>query len=124
MKNKVCKVIKPYLSAYPNPIKIKMGELVTINDKKSEWPGWTWCTDKNGKSGWIPDCYVRKEGSKSIALLDYEATELTVETGEILKIKKEECGWFWCINQRGVEGWIPSENVKTILMSFRPKAKP
>lgn len=109
---KTCKVIKSYASAYPDPIKVKKGETLKIGKKESDWSGWTWCTDQNGKSGWLPDSYIKKDGSICTVLCDYEATELTVNIGESLVVEKEESGWFWCRNKEGLRGWVPSENVR------------
>lgn len=110
--SRTCKVIKSYASTYPDPIKVKKGDILKVGNKESDWNGWTWCTDQNGKSGWLPDSYIKKDGSNCTVLCDYEATELTVNIGEELIVEKEESGWLWCINKEGLRGWIPSENVK------------
>lgn len=114
MNLKIRKVTKAYTSAYPDPIKVKTGETLKVGDKKSDWPGWTWCTNQNGKSGWLPDSYIKKSGSNCTVLCDYEATELTVETGETLIAEKEVNDWLWCRNKEGMEGWIPVDNIKIL----------
>ena len=47
-------------------------------------------------------------------LQDYNSTELNITIGEELIIEKEEAEWFWVINQKGKEGWVPIENVEII----------
>ena len=54
LRGKKCRVIYGYRSVYPYPLKLKSGEVVTIGKKKSEWSGWLWCEDQNGKKGWVP----------------------------------------------------------------------
>src|SRR5512140_111719 len=89
-------VTADYESAYPNPIKLIAGDEVTITDRESEWAGWLWCTNTSGRSGWVPEKYVRRSGDRGVALRDYDATELTVARGERLHVLFEESGWCWC----------------------------
>ncbi|MBN1211801.1 MAG: SH3 domain-containing protein [candidate division Zixibacteria bacterium] len=111
---KTCRVIKAYRSAYPDPLIIKAGEVLTIENRESEWAGWTRCINKNGKDGWIPDSCLETRGNKATALRDYDATELTVDHGEELIVVNKEAGWFWCENQDGQTGWVPGECLEMI----------
>ncbi|PKK82509.1 MAG: hypothetical protein CVT49_13215 [candidate division Zixibacteria bacterium HGW-Zixibacteria-1] len=106
------RVIKPYRSAYPNPLKLKKDDRIRTGEKESEWPGWVWCTDKSDISGWVPESYVRMNGAEAIVIYDYDATELTVNPDDELIIINEEVGWYWCLGQNGRSGWVPKENVK------------
>ena len=54
MKIRHYQVISNYDSAYPDPLVFRKGDMLKIGTKTSEWPGWVWCTNENGKSGWIP----------------------------------------------------------------------
>lgn len=111
LKGRKCRVISGYLSAYPHPLKLKSGEVVTIGEKKSQWSGWLWCKDQTGKKGWIPESYIERKRDTGKMLVEYDATELTVEKGEELEIIKAESGWLWCKNKNGDFGWIPKEKV-------------
>jgi len=112
MKLKYCNVISDYKSPYTEPLKIRKGESLQIGKKESEWSGWVWCMNKDGMERWVPRNYLEINGSSSIMLQDYEATELTVFIGEELVIEKEESGWGWVYNKEGKKGWIPLENIK------------
>ena len=114
MEKKICLVIEDYESAYTEPLIITKGEILTIGRKESEWSGWIWCTNKLGKSRWVPESYLEIHGNTGKAKQDYNATELTITVGEELIIEKEEAEWFWVINQQRKSGWVPIKNVKTI----------
>jgi len=54
--NLTARVIESYTVAYPNPIKLKEGDLVQIEKwelKSSEWAGWAFCVDQRGIKGWV-----------------------------------------------------------------------
>ncbi len=108
------KVIKNYKSAYPDPLIITAGQMLKIEQKESEWPGWTWCIDNNGKVGWVPSSYLDIDGNSARAAADYNANELTVEAGDELKLIKGEADWFWCEDSNGHLGWVPSECVEIV----------
>jgi hypothetical protein len=107
-----CTVTSPYRSAYPDPLRLRGGDQVVVEDRQSEWPGWLWCETSDGKAGWIPEAYVERKGNIGRLLTDYDATELTVAEGEDLVILKEAGGWLWCQRQNGDRGWIPKANVE------------
>ena len=111
-RRQICRVISDYQSAYPEPLVVSAGGELTISEKESSWSGWVWCTNRDGKSGWVPEIYVERRGDTGVALYDYEATELTVKVGEELTVSKDESGWMWCTNQEGQSGWVPAENVE------------
>ncbi len=114
MKRKKCRVIKDYSSPYTDPWIITKGEILSIGEKESEWPGWIWCTNNSGKSRWVPESYLEIIGVTGKAKRDYNSTELSVKVGEELIIEKEEAEWFWVINQQGKSGWVPIKNVNYI----------
>ena len=110
----ICQVVREYQSPYSEPLVISAGEELAIDEKESEWSGWIWCTNQDGKSRWVPERYVERKGDTGIALYDYEATELSVSVGEELVMGKEESGWIWCTNQRGQSGWVPADHVEKL----------
>ncbi len=105
------KVKSRYRSAYPEPLKLKAGEKVKLGKKVSEWSGWVWCEDKNGKTGWVPESYLQIKGNSGKLFFDYDATELTVKRGEELRILKEQSSWLWCQNRKGECGWVPRDKI-------------
>ena len=110
----VCRVKVPHLSDFPNPLILRSGETLEVSDRESEWPGWIWCTNQQGTSGWAPGNYLTQHGDTWRANRDYDATELSVQIGEILKMREDESGWVWCTNQEGSSGWVPIENLEII----------
>lgn len=121
--NKTHRIIKSYSSAYPNPLKLCKGEAVTIAEKDCEWDGWLWCTDTNGLQGWVPESYIDRDGESGTLLRDYDATELSVDIGEIIEVLNEESGWLQCRRSDGSVGWIPS-SVARINQSGRSSGPP
>jgi uncharacterized protein YgiM (DUF1202 family) len=103
----------PHTTTYYDPITIRAGEEVTVGHEDAEFPGWVWCTDPRGKSGWVPKSTLEFsfDGNSARSFEDYDATELTVSRGDMVTVLGEESGWLWCENARGKRGWIPKENV-------------
>ncbi len=106
---KTARVLSAYQRAYADPIRMQAGEALSLGDKKSEWPGWIWCTSRDGKSGWVPAKYVERQGNAGVALCDYDAAELSVRAGQVLSLGQAESGWVWCMNPEGQSGWVPLE---------------
>jgi hypothetical protein len=113
-------VVKDYTCAFLNPLILRAGDALDFDpdDKrnserhKNKWPEWLWCTAADGTKGWVPENYVRVEGNACVLLRDYNATELTVSEGEKLLVQFEESDWLWCRTARGIEGWVPKENIE------------
>lgn len=115
MTVKYCKVIAEYKSPFPDPLKIRRDDQVHPTEKKSEWSGWIWCINKNGKEGWIPRSYLKIQDNHAHLLRDYDATELTAKVGEEFVVEEEESGWFLVSGREGRKGWIPIKNVETFV---------
>lgn len=107
-----CTVTKRHESQYPNPVRLTTGCVVSWTPKESEWKGWAWCRDGEGREGWVPEGAIEKHGGMAIALRDYVAAELSVEVGDRLEALTEQAGWLWCKDSRGAQGWVPKENVE------------
>ncbi len=116
------RVIADYESAYPDPLVIHAGEELAVDDRPTEWDGWLWCTAHSGKEGWVPEAYVERNGDTCLALRHYDATELTVHTGEELVAGEEAGGWLWCTNRLGQSGWVPADHLEPVdLAQNRPE---
>jgi len=109
--SKVGIVTLPYRSTSVDPIVMKAGDYLQVEDRQTEWAGWVWCVHPNGKSSWVPKKFLQREGDTAYATRDYDATELTVEVGQKLEILGEEAEWYWCKTEAGDYGWVPVENV-------------
>jgi uncharacterized protein YgiM (DUF1202 family) len=114
MKKKYGRIIKDYKSPFPDPLILKKGEKLHIEDKECEWSGWIWSITEDGNSGWIPNSYLKIKEQNAELLKDYNATELNATKGECYLIEDEESGWVWVSSDNGKYGWIPLENVEII----------
>ncbi len=100
-------VIKAYQAQYLDPISFQAGESIQVGQEDTEFPGWVWCTDQRGKSGWMPKHTFEAEGQSGQTVMDYTARELTAHEGQTLIVHKIEFGWAWCTNSDEASGWIP-----------------
>jgi uncharacterized protein YgiM (DUF1202 family) len=109
------RVVESYQAPYPDPIQAKAGDEVAVDiNKKTDIAGWVWCTNRAGKSGWVPTVGIEINGDRGRMLRDYNAVELTIHVGEILTVHKTESGFHWVTNQNHQQGWIPIANVEPI----------
>jgi hypothetical protein len=110
-------VTKDYAAEYPDPITLTEGEAATLDGREEPWenhPDWVWVWGENaaGKSGWIARPLLRIEGSRGVALEDYDAHELSVAVGEQVAVSRELCGWAWCEAGGGRSGWVPLSHLR------------
>lgn len=102
-------VIKPYQSAYPDPIILKEGVVLTTSTRETDWPGWIWCTTASGESRWVPDKYLKRSKGQTVMCHDYNPLELSVQVDELLTAYEHINGWAWCVNINHQQGWVPLE---------------
>jgi Variant SH3 domain len=110
-----------YRASTPNPILLKVGQVVQIDREDDEYPGWYWCEDSLGHTGWVwggflalPE-HLPGKGHTTVA---YSAVELSVLKGEALTVLYTAGGWAWCRTHATApeEGWLP----ETILQITQP----
>jgi len=130
-------IIAPHTPKFTQFMKVKAGEIVAVGKEDNEYPGWLWCTDSRGISNWVPKEFLKiiedpkqavgheevsvppssfqRKLESSITraefLVDYDATELTVQVGETVTVYSEQSGWLWCLTASGKWGWVPKECV-------------
>ena len=103
----------------------RRGDRLSFERKPTEYAGWIWCTAVGGTAaegapayaGWVPEAWVRIEGSTCVLLRDYDAMELPLDVGEDVVINLRESGWAWVRNSRGREGWVPLECLEEVSAS-------
>ena len=110
-------VTKDYSAEYPDPITLAEGEAATLDGREEAWEGnpdwvWVWGENAAGKGGWIPPAWLRIEGSRGVALEDYDAHELSATVDERVAILREACGWAWCVADGGRTGWVPLSHLR------------
>jgi hypothetical protein len=92
---------------YPDPLTVRAGEPLTVGRRDPDWPGWLWCTDPRGKSGWVPESFI----DNNTISRDYTARELCVSPGDEVEPLLEVAGWLWCKTPSGATGWLPSTHL-------------
>ena len=116
---RIARVIKKHENENPIPLIMKMDEVLEGEKRETEWDGWLWCKNSAGVFGWIPEAYLKAlpEERKYVATKDYNARELSIDTGQEVMILDEESSWAWVRTSLGDEGWIPLENLENITKS-------
>lgn len=108
-------MIADYQAPYPDPIRVASGERVTVDiEKKTTIVGWVWCTSRAGRSGWVPEAYMERQGMAGIMKSDYDAIELSVHVGDLLTVHKLESNFYWATDRSGRQGWVPVEHVEPV----------
>lgn len=94
------------------PIRVEVGERVTVGDRDNEWPAFVFVTAQTG-SGWIPEHHLDRQDASALVTEAYETTELPTEEGEELEVLQEDLasGWLWCRARSGREGWVPERTL-------------
>ena len=106
------RVTRPYEQPCADPISVRAGARVFPDaERKTGIPGWLWCVAEDGRVGWTPRAWLRREGGVWRIDRDFDAIELTVESGELLEVLEEESGFYWAANSGGDRGWVPCEHV-------------
>jgi hypothetical protein len=111
------RVIKPYVSPYPNSIRFQKGEKVIIGkefDVDPDWKDWLWCTGESGQQAWTPRQFLEINGLSGILLQDYDAREISLKLGEIIAGKKILNGFAWAENAAGETGWAPLNHLRPV----------
>lgn len=108
---RISRVTASYTAAHVDPIAFNPGDVIRLGERDTEWPEFVWCTNAEGKSGWVPEAAFERHGATGIASRTYSASELRVDTGEIVTIGEEIGGWSCCTNERGESGWVPDTHL-------------
>ncbi|MCD9007821.1 SH3 domain-containing protein [Luteimonas sp. XNQY3] len=102
--------LSDYDRRYSNPIDVKAGDIVRPvidGSMETDFMGWTWCVGPDGRAGWTPDswCLPTDEGWQISR--DFCALELTVRTGDRLRLIYSESGFLFCETDSGERAWVP-----------------
>ncbi|MFN2134397.1 MAG: SH3 domain-containing protein [Candidatus Promineifilaceae bacterium] len=99
-------------AARPGPVlAARAGDKLRRGRRDTEWPGWIWCENEEGVGGWAPESFLEGAGEWVVLRRDYDATELSVSTGERLLLGQEVLGWWWAKAESGEEGWVPAGKI-------------
>ena len=104
-------VTEAHTSSFPNPIRLKKGEVVQVEKRETEFAGWLWTTTSEGNSGWTPEPILAIDGTNAVVKEDYNARELDTQVDEELTVYRELNEWYWVSNVDGEYGWVPVRSV-------------
>lgn len=109
------KVVKDYVSPYPEPLIFKKGEKVLPGKEYTDnpnWQNWIWCEGQSNKKAWVPKQFLIQEKNQWKLNQDYDAMELSVAAGEELIFHHEINGFVKAEKKDGESGWVPIENLE------------
>jgi hypothetical protein len=111
------RVIESHRPGTAEPLVVSRSERLRCERKKTQWEGWLWCTTPDGRTGWVPEPWVQVEGDSGVMVRDYDATELTVEPGEVLEGLLIASSWLLAVSPSSQQGWVPLECVEPAVKS-------
>lgn len=91
-----------------SPVCLKAGETVDLGMEDKGWAGWVWATNGEGRGTYVPVTSLERLGKDQATVMEeFQAVDLSLKKGEEVMALREVCGWFWCRNASGAEGWVP-----------------
>jgi hypothetical protein len=101
-------VVRAYQRPYADPVKGRAGDrLIPDYARKTDITGWIWCRGDAGREGWVPQGWLTPEGDVFRLIRDFDAIELTVTLGQVVKLHFSESGFCWVTSPAGETGWVP-----------------
>jgi len=96
-----------------SPVCLRAGETVDLGLEDKVWAGWVWASNQEGRGTYVPVTSLeRKGGDQAVVTEEFQAVDLSLGQGEEVTALREVCGWFWCRNAAGAEGWVPDYVLK------------
>ncbi|MGP6239919.1 SH3 domain-containing protein [Cuniculiplasma sp. SKW4] len=112
------KVVREHIKSYDPAPSFLAGTHLKMEERNEIWNSWIWCHDNENRSAWIPEQLLSVVNNVDAILKDdYDSNELTVHAGEVVEGHKIYDGWVWCKNTEKMEGWIPLDNLETVLLN-------
>ena len=91
-----------------SPVCLKVGEVVDLGMEDKGWAGWVWAGNAEGRGTYVPVTILERQGKEqAVVVEEFQAVDLCLKKGEEVTALREVCGWFWCRNAAGEEGWVP-----------------
>ena len=102
-------VVETYAVQYPDPINVAAGSRVTVDRRDERFTHWLWCRAGDGREGWVPETILTStEPGIATVIEAYEATEVPVQSGDLVDVLREFDGFAWIRRGDGRLGWVPS----------------
>jgi len=99
--------IADYAGVRMPAIHFERGEAITVIHRDARLPGWWWCTDKHGRSGWVHERFFEEDDHRFVGREDYDGRELSVRAGEQVEVLDVCDGRALCEDAAGEVGWLP-----------------
>lgn len=101
-------VVTAYERPYADPVRGSAGDVLQPDfTKQTDIVGWIWCRNEAGQAGWAPLSWLRRDGEAFRLIRDFDAIELTVAPGQVVKLNFSESGFCWVTAETGETGWVP-----------------
>ena len=86
-----------------------------VGDRDTEWPEFVFVTAPQG-TGWVPARHLSSDYGAAVVEVAYDTTELPLAAGqEVTVLERDDASeWWWCRNEEGSEGWVPSRSLIAI----------
>lgn len=90
------------------PLRLEVGERVTVGERDSQWPEFVFVTSAHG-SGWVPARHLSAPPGPATVQTAYDTTELPTRANDVLEVVAEDLtsGWLWCRSADARAGWVP-----------------
>lgn len=75
--------------------------------RETDYVGWLWCRSEAGQEGWVPESWLSRDGDAFRLIRDFDAIELTVAPGDVVKLHYSDSGFCWVTAPSGETGWVP-----------------
>ncbi|OLS62348.1 SH3 domain-containing protein [Pseudomonas putida] len=126
-------VIEPHRSEFPEPISFVKHTPLAVGERyegDEGWDNWYFCDVPGQQGGWVPGQVIRiLAAGQGVALEDYTARELDVDSGQRVFGARQMNGWVWCsyVEPEGLiagnagshkvgtelkSGWVPLRNLQ------------
>jgi len=90
-----------------SPVCLMEGETVDVGMEDKAWAGWVWASNEEGRGTYVPVTSLKRLGDQAIVVEEFQAVDLSLKKGQEVIVLREVCGWFWCRDVAGSEGWVP-----------------
>jgi SH3-like domain-containing protein len=106
-------VREAYAAQYADPIVLRQGDIVQVQQADAEFVEWLWCRGPDGKEGWVHRSFLSESSGHATAISDYSAREVTVSAGERGRIIQALNGWALVELEGNRVGWVPEGVLQT-----------
>lgn len=108
------RVIADHRCTQEDAIHFERGESIIVERQDESSPGWWWCTNKRGQSGWVHKSFFEEDDYRFVAREDYDGRELTAQVGEVVRGLDVRDGRALCQNAAGEIGWLPLASLESL----------